>query len=49
MPEEKSQEQELVEVLKRLIASVPGEGQMAKGMLPCDGVGARGGAVTPAV
>ena len=29
-PEEKSQEQELVEVLKALIASVPGEGQMEK-------------------
>ena len=29
-PEEKSQEQELVEVLEGLIASVPGEGQMEK-------------------
>ena len=29
-PGERSQEQELVEVLKALIASVPGEGQMQK-------------------
>ena len=29
-PEKRSQEQELVEVLKALIASVPGEGQMQK-------------------
>ena len=30
MPEEKSQEQELVSVIGGLIASVPGEGQMEK-------------------